>query len=427
MRATAGKIATTRLIGGASAGLLVAALALTGCTSTESGTDATTSTGAAASSTATSAGTSTTVALRKIDAATLDGIVQGVAHNLQTPGAVVILETPDTNLTVTYGTGTIGKDDAVGTSQHVRIGSNTKTMTATVILQLVQEGKIALTDPVSKYRPDVPNGDAIPIEQLLNMRSGLFNYTETAQLNQTLDTDPQKKWKPEDLLALAFANPPYFPPGQGYHYSNTNTVLLGLIAEGIDGKPLQQIFQTRLFGPVGLSGTSFPATADSTLPAPNPHGYVYGTNMDTLTDPALPADMQAAATAGTLQPNDVTDVNPSWAWSAGAAISTANDLVTWVQALVGGQVLGKDMQARRLASLQPTGPDAGAAQYGWGIAKMGPMLGHTGELPGFNSFMGHDPDSKVTLVVWANLAPAANGQDPATTIAKQVIGALYGA
>ncbi|PTR26539.1 D-alanyl-D-alanine carboxypeptidase [Rhodococcus sp. OK519] len=405
-----------RLAGGS----IVVALALSGCSSNESDTGTSTS-----STPTTTSAASSTVALQKLDLATLDGIVKSVAENLQIPGAVAILKTPDGDLTVKYGTGTRGQSNPVDPAEHIRIGSNTKTMTGTVILQLVQEGKMALTDPVSKFRPDVPNGDNITIEQLLDMRSGLFNYTETAELNQALDDDPQKQWKPEELLALGFANPPYFPPGQGYHYSNTNIVLLGLIAESLDGKPLSQIFQSRLFGPLGLSGTSFPAIADSSIPAPHSQGYVYGTNMDTLTDPALPEPMQAAAKDGSLQPNDVTDVNPSWAWAAGAAISTANDLVTWVQALVGGNLLDSDMQAKRLASVQPTSPDSGSAQYGWGIAKMGPMFGHTGELPGFNSFMGHDPVNKVTLVVWANLAPAANGQDPATTMAREIIGKVY--
>jgi len=401
-------------------GSLVVALALTGCSSDESDTGSATS-----SAPTTASAASSTVALQKIDLATLDGIVKSVAENLQIPGAVAILKTPDGDLTVKYGTGARGQNNPVDPAEHVRIGSNTKTMTGTVILQLVQEGKIKLDDPVSKFRSDVPNGDNITIEQLLDMRSGLFNYTETAELNQTLDDDPQKQWKPEELLALGFANPPYFPPGQGYHYSNTNIVLLGLIAESLDGKPLPQIFQSRLFGPLGLTGTSFPDTADDTIPAPYSHGYVFGTNMDTLTDPALPEPMQAAAEDGSLQPNDVTNVNPSWAWAAGAGISTANDLVTWVQALVGGKLLGADLQAQRLASVQPTSPDSGSAEYGWGIAKMGPMFGHTGELPGYNSFMGHDPVNKVTLVVWANLAPAANGQDPATTMAKEIIGKVY--
>ncbi|MFE3292458.1 serine hydrolase domain-containing protein [Rhodococcus sp. NPDC059234] len=376
------------------------------------------------STTTTQATTTPTVV--PIDDAALKATVETAAKDLMLPGVVVLLRTAKGEQTVTYGTTERDGGAPVSLDDHVRIGSNTKTWTSTVILQQVQEGKIALSDPVSKYRPDVPGGDGITIEQLLNMRSGLFNYTETLELNQAMDQDPQRVWTPDQLLALAYPHPPYFPPGQGYHYSNTNFVLLGLIAEQIDGKPLGQIFQSRIFGPLGLSNTLFPEPTTNTLPAPFSHGYAYGTNVLTMTDPAIPPDMQAAAKAGTLAPNDVTNVNPSWAWAAGSGISTTRDLVTWVEALADGKVLDPDMQAKRLASFQPTDPSKpGGPEYGLGEAKFGSLYGHTGELPGYNSFMGSDPNSGVTLVVWANLAPAANGQDPASSIAKSIIDKMF--
>lgn len=382
--------------------------------------------GSASSSTAgsgTSAAASAT-GLLPIGNADLQSIVESTAKELMLPGVVVLLRTPTGNQTVTYGTTERGGGAPVTLDDHIRVGSNTKTWTGTAILQQVQEGKIALADPVSKYRPDVPGGDGITIEQLLNMRSGLFNYSETLELNEALDQDPQKVWTPDELLALAFAHPPYFPPGQGYHYSNTNFVLLGLIAEQLDGKPLQEVFQDRLFGPLGLENTVFPDS--NALPTPNSRGYMYGTNVQTMTDPALPAQMQAEAQAGTLAPNDVTDDNPSWAWSAGAGIATANDLATWVEALADGKALDAEMQAVRMAAFQPADPTKpGGPEYGLAMAKMGPLYGHTGELPGYNSFMGSDPDSGVTLVVWANLAPAANGQDPASGIAKTIVDAMF--
>ncbi|MGZ4662194.1 MAG: serine hydrolase domain-containing protein, partial [Arthrobacter sp.] len=163
----------------------------------------------------------------------------------------MLLRTPAGELTFTYGVRTLGGTDPVTVADHVRIGSVTKTWTTTVILQLVQEGKLKLSEPVAKYRPDVPNGANITIEQLLNMRSGLYNYTEALDVNQALDTDPRKTWTTDELLAIAFKNPPYFAPGQGFHYSNTNTVLLGLIAEALEGKPLAASFRSRLFIPLG--------------------------------------------------------------------------------------------------------------------------------------------------------------------------------
>ena len=367
--------------------------------------------------------------LRPINAAAMQGTVERVAKEMLLPGAVVILRTPTGNFTSTYGVTTYRGSVPTGLDQHVRVGSNTKTWTGTVILQLVQEGRLRLDDPVSKYRPDVPNGAHITIEQLLAMRSGLFNYTTTLELNQTLDTQPTKAWTQDELLALGYKQSPAFaPPGSEFNYSNTNTVLLGLIAQQLEGgKPLAAIMRDRLFVPLGMKNTLFPDIASNAIPAPLARGYMYGNNVMTMgTPPALPATMQAAARAGTLAPGDQTDANPSWGWAAGAGISTANDLATWVEALVSGKLLNAGLQGRRLASVVPIDPsDSNSASYGWAIAKFGTFYGHTGELPGYNSFMGHDPENGVTLVVWTNLAPSVDGRDPATTIARDLIGLLF--
>jgi D-alanyl-D-alanine carboxypeptidase len=366
--------------------------------------------------------------LLPINKVALQHTVETTAKDLLVPGAVVILRTPIGDFSTAFGTTTFRGTTPVSFDQHLRVGSNTKTWTGTVILQQVQEGLLSLDDPVSKFRSDVPNGKNITISQLLNMRSGLFNYSETLELNQILDSQPLKVWTQDELLALAFKNPPYFPPGAAFHYSNTNTVLLGLIAEQLDGgKPLAKVFQDRLLTPLGLKDTVFPAITSNEIPDPHPRGYMYGTNVETMgSPPALPADVQTAARARTLKPNDYTDDNPSWGWAAGAGISTANELVTWVQALVGGKLLNADMQKKRLASVLPITPDdPNGALYGLGIAKFGKLYGHTGELPGFNSFMGSDPDNAVTLVVWTNLAPSVDGRDPATTIARALIGQIY--
>ena len=103
--------------------------------------------------------------------------------------------------------------------------------------------------------------------------------------------------------------------------------------------------------------TLFPAPTSSAIPDPHPQGYMYGSNVLTMGSPAaVPPDMQAAAKAGTLQPSDQTSLNPSWAWAAGAGISTVADLASWVEALADGKLLDPDMQARRIASLQSTNP-----------------------------------------------------------------------
>lgn len=197
-------------------------------------------------------------ALPPLDQGSLRRAVETTAKELQVPGAVVILRAPTGEFTFAYGTRALGGHEPVTLGDHIRIGSITKSWTGTVILQQVEEGKLSLTEAVSKFRPNVPNGNRITIEQLLDMRSGLFNYSETRELNETLDGEPRKAWIPAELLALAWKNAPYFLPGAGFHYSNTNTILLGLIAEKIDGKPLATIFQDRLFKPLRMNDTSFP-------------------------------------------------------------------------------------------------------------------------------------------------------------------------
>jgi D-alanyl-D-alanine carboxypeptidase len=361
------------------------------------------------------------------DAAELTAQFEDLTERMMIAGAAMLVRTPDGEVTNTFGFTELGGTTPVSLDDHIRIGSNTKTWTGTVILQLVQEGKIALDDPVSKYRPDVPNGDNITIEQLLTMRSGLVNYTETYELNEALDSEPDKSWDPEDLVAMGLALPPYFAPGEGWHYSNTNTALLGLIAEKLEGSSLQQIFEERLFAPLGLENTSFPSVDDASLPSPYAHGYMFTTNVFTMSSSKLPPDLLAQAQAGTLLPKDHTDANPSWAWAAGSGISTIGDLATWVEALGGGGLLNEDLQQQRLENVEsvevPLLPDP---QYGWGIAKIGQLYGHTGELPGYNSFMGYDPVNDVTIVVWGTLAPMSDGEPPGTTIAVELMKSIYG-
>jgi D-alanyl-D-alanine carboxypeptidase len=362
-----------------------------------------------------------------VDTAELQARFEESAAALDLPGALMLLRSPEGEIIGSYGTTKSGETIPPSADQHLRVGSNTKTWTGTVILQLVQEDVLSLDDPVSTYRRDVPNGENITIEQLLSMRSGLYNYTLDRSFNEAMDADPQRAWDPEELLGVSWAHPPSFSPGEGWEYSNTNTVLLGLVAENLEGKPLEQIFTDRLFAPLDLSDSQLPPRPSSAIPEPSVHGYMFGNNVLTMgTPPALPEHMQEDARSGVIEPVDQTFANPSWGWAAGAGISTANDLADWVEALTDGTLLDDEFQARRMASLQSTGGDRSkAALYGLAIAKFGELYGHTGELPGYNTFMGHDPDRDITLVVWANLAPTPDGLDPATTIARTLVESIY--
>ena len=370
-------------------------------------------------------------ALKPIDQAALETMVDTTARELLIPGAVVLLRTPQGEFTVSYGTTLLGATSPPGVDTHFRIASNTKTMTAAVIVLLAQEGKLSLDDPVSKYVSGVPDGDKITIAELLNMRSGLYTYDDDPEFWSVLERDPTKIWTPAEVLAIAFTHPPYFPPGTDFHYSNTNYALLGLIAEKIEGKPLASCFQGRLFGPLGLKDTMLPATGSNTIPDPYSHGYLYGgCSFRNLTDKPYPPDIQAAVRAGTLKPDDCTGQNSSYASAAGGAISTANDLAIWIKALVGGKVLNADYQRHWLDSLQPEDPSKPKGQkYGYGIAQLswGPntIYFHGGETPGYNSKISYDPANDMTLIIWTNLTVSLDGQQTANTLFVKMLDHVY--
>ena len=344
---------------------------------------------------------------------------------------MVVLRTPRGDFAASYGTTELGAQTPPAADTHFRIASNTKTFTAALIVLLAQDGKLQFGDPISDYVPGVPDGENISIAQLLTMRSGLFNYTAATEFAETLNADPAKAWTPQEGLAIAFAHSREFAPGAEYDYNNTNFALLGLVAEKVGGRPLAEQFSERLFGPFGLTQTSSPATDDTSIPAPYSHGYMYGDSGYALRDMSYPPDMVAAIRAGTLKPVDYTNQNPSYARAAGGAISTAEDLATWITALVSGRVFDADHQKQWLNSLQAEDPAAPDGQkYGYGISyqRFGPdaaMYYHGGELPGFNSFMGHDPDNGVTLVIWTNLTLSPDDRTTANAMLPVLLKQIY--
>jgi D-alanyl-D-alanine carboxypeptidase len=370
-------------------------------------------------------------ALKTIDPQTFQAVVDAAADKLMVPGAMVLVRTPQGQFNAVVGTTELGAQTPPAANTHFRIASNTKTMTAALIVLLAQDGKLKFSDRVSTYVPDVPNGENITVAQLLKMRSGLYGYTADPTLAAEMDAHPGKAWTPQEVLDIAFRHPPQFAPDTSYEYSNTNYALLGLIAEKVGGQSLARQFQDRLFSPVGLTQTSLPAAGDTSIPSPYSHGYMYGGSYYALADDPYPADMQAAARAGTLQPIDYTNQNSSYATAAGGAISTADDLATWMKALVSGKVFNADYHQQWLTSLQPEDPDAPDGQkYGYGISyqRFGPnaaMYYHGGELPGFNSFMGYDPDNDVALVIWTNLTLSPEGKTTAQAMLPTMLDEIY--
>ncbi|WP_405715074.1 beta-lactamase family protein [Streptomyces xanthophaeus] len=370
-------------------------------------------------------------ALKPIDPAAFRSTVERAAKELMVPGAVVLLRTPQGTFRALVGTTELGTAKAPTTDDRFRIASNTKTMTAALIVRLAQDGRLRFDDPVSAYVAGVPNGDRITVGQLLKMRSGLYNYTDAPELSASLDAEPARARTPQEMLDIAFRRPPNFAPDTAYEYSNTNYLLLGLVAEKAGGRPVAEQLRDRLYAPLGLKETLLPAADDTALPAPYAHGYMYGGTAYALIDQPYPADLQAAARSGQLKPLDYTHQNPSYAYAAGAAVSTADDLATWIRSLVTGKVLDPAFQRQWLASPQAENPKAPDGQkYGYGIAyqRLTPdasLYYHGGELPGFNSFIGHDPDNDVTLVIWTNLTLSPGGRTTAQALLPTVLNQIY--
>ncbi len=363
------------------------------------------------------------------------GHTAGYAPELQTaleelvtsmvlPSAVVVVRSPTFgDATFQFGTRELGRDDQPTTADHYRIGSITKTMTATVILQLAQEGELSLDDPISEYEPEVPNGDDITIANLLDMRSGLAGYDLDPEFLRAIDEEPERIWSPDDVLEIGYSTPALFAPGEAWDYSNTNYILRGVVMEHVTGKTASRLFKERLFDPLGLVDTTLPTLDDASMPSMYAHGYMFTTaEKGGSPDPTLAPEQQQAAVSGELLPTDWSAANPSWGWTAGSVISTADDLAVWAKAVIDGRLLNADMQARRMASFQPmdpTRPDGIA--YGSGMLRAGSYFGHAGLIFGYNSQFLRDPQTDTTIVVLAGLTLAPDGRLPVEPLIGAVI------
>ncbi|MGB3305801.1 MAG: serine hydrolase domain-containing protein [Thermomicrobiales bacterium] len=314
-----------------------------------------------------------------------------------------------------FGVANRDTNEAMRPELHTRIGSITKPMTATLVLQLVDEGKLALDDTLASMLPaaaDFPYADRISLRQLLSMRSGIFNYTEEGILTGLAAT-PDRVWSDRELLDIARKHEPYFEPGAGFHYSNTNYIMLGMIVEGLTGLTFGDALQQRLFGPLRLTETSLPATG--ALPDPFSHGYER-TPASQADEPGRTDDVGAEQAAIIT---DATEIAPSIAGAAGAVVSTLGDLNLWLTSLIAGETISESLQRERV-TFDPIPRADGQITgfgYGLGVVNFGGMVGHNGGIPGFQSFAGHHLASGTNIIVLANIDSGADGKLPADAIA----------
>ncbi|MFJ9697033.1 serine hydrolase domain-containing protein [Kitasatospora sp. NPDC101183] len=294
--------------------------------------------------------------------------------------------------TYTAGVGDLATGAKVPGDGQVRIGSNTKTFTAVVVLQLVGEGRIGLDASVETYLPGLVRGEGIDgrritVRQLLQHTSGLPDYVNDIDDSALRNT----YFEPRDLLDLAFRHKADFAPGQGFGYSSTNYVLAGLLVQKVTGRPVSEEIDRRIVQRLGLRHTYFPVGGDRAVHESHPHGY------------------SKDEAGGALR--DVTEMDSAAAWAAGAMVSTNADVNRFFTALLSGRLL----PPAQLAQMRTTVP-IGTSGAGYGLGLISRLLscggvywGHGGDIPGYETRGGATEDGRAVNVAVTTVPPDAAG------------------
>ena len=286
-----------------------------------------------------------------------------------------------------YATGTASYEmpHPVETNFSFRIGSITKTFTASVVLQLAEEKQLNLEDTVEKWLPGVVQGNGydgskITIRQLLNHTSGIAAYTDLDMRDITLPQNPFRYYSTDELISLALAKPPVFAPGEGWDYSNTNTVIAGEIIRKVTGDTYAEQIRKRFIEPLGLKET-FVMEASSHIPGKHANGY----NMDR---------------SGRLY--DLTEINQSWANAAGNMVSTVEDLTTFFSALLGGKLLNQELMDQMFTTVDSPIGKVGLGIYEEKTSDGQSYWGHAGGTFGFETRVGGPVGGEHILVTAIN-------------------------
>ena len=314
---------------------------------------------------------------------------------------------------VAVGKGNLETGEAPPLDGEVRIGSNTKTFVAVVIMQLVQEGKITLDEPIETYLPGLLHGEGIDaakitVRQLLQHTSGLPEYTDTVPGETDIFQIRDNYYSTRDLLDVALSKPAAFEPGSQFKYTNTNYIVLSLLAEKVTHRPLAEQITKRIIEPLGLTHTYLPGPGEENIRGTHPHAYTRNNQ-------------------GQLE--DITRQDPSAAGGAGAMISTPSELTKFLQATFNGTLLNQDSITEMKKTVEASDligvPGSG---YGLGIFSMplscgGEAWGHSGGIPGYGSYNMVGPDG-TAMALTVTAPPDAIVDDPTDTAAIQQKGKL---
>jgi D-alanyl-D-alanine carboxypeptidase len=286
------------------------------------------------------------------------------------------------------GTRDLARQYLLGQEDVLRVGSVTKTFTAVVVLKLVEEGCLNLDDPLQKWFPDFPQADAITVRQLLNHTSGISEVTPKVIMRSII---PTTYWAPQELVDLVARDEANFTPRGTFQYSNTNYILLGIIAERISGKPIAQLLHEQIIDPLGLRHTFFVPYEQA------PAGPVPGFDRDLASFPGM---------------LEVASDNTSWATAAftsGALASNAEDLGIFFDSLLAGELLDPATLVEMTTFIDAPNPGF-SAQTGYGLGLMQlnvddqELIGHVGWFMGSSAIAMTALDKNYTIVVTCNLS-----------------------
>ncbi|MFJ3193124.1 serine hydrolase domain-containing protein [Streptomyces griseoviridis] len=304
------------------------------------------------------------------------------------------------------------KDDhRLAAGDRFRVGSNTKTVTATLVLQQVAQQRISLDDTVEKWLPGlVEGGEHITVRMLLNHTSGLGDFLLTPQFLPSLTGQEKRTWTPRELLAITPEQDPPTEPGETYSYSNANYEALGLILEKATGSSLAELIEQKITKPLGMTDSYLATDAEWDTGENSDNEHVTGYEPDAARlKKILSATVDlpdGVGFVGADRPGhnvDTSAIDPSWSWAAGGMVSTAADWQTFLTALNSGELLPEPQLKHMRTTVDA--PEEGGG-YGLGLMRVdtvcGTVWGHTGGLPGYSSEIYTDATGTRSVAVFTS-------------------------
>lgn len=371
-----------------------------------------------------------------LDPAQVQPLINTLQKTHHLPGIQVSVKDTETGKSWNFSSGFRHKEtlDSLENSHLMQIGSTTKSFIASLVLLLEADSENGLLgntfnidQTLGDWLPEYSEWQHIKIKNLLNMTSGIYNYTDENSLFIALLKDPKRIWENSELVALAYSQNPniLFPQGTKYSYSNTNYILAGMILEKVTGLPLETLINERILKkyPENFKHTSY---SPKTYPQAEMRNMAHGYSMHPKKHPEFYGQ-------------DITDINLSWAAAAGALTSTASDLANWAVLLFSNDFL-QQKQHDELESLICIDTDCGEAYplpkdsklmgYGLGVARLydpdyGYTWTHTGGTLGYHTLFIYLPQKSVVISIIVNqIGPKIDGENDVVFIAQQIFNSI---